>query len=286
MTSQPSSPEPGSSLFFDTLNFWKLPFITTPDPNMTYSAMGTRASVLGIVALAFANSIALLLGLYALVGGNPYIAFNSYLEYPPFLLAFIFFPVVAFLLYSTVQFLCFRAVSGQGNLTAQSYLTALSSFCFVMLYWLTIFILLVTRVRGIDLPILVIGGIYLLIPSVKSLMEIHKLSTGRFWGGFFLAVIGSIPIYILYTFLLGFLAKAHEGGVSNWVIAIIFTCAFLMTGLIIAYMVEQKRLADISSAPVPIKTPLEGMFKPLWVKLFLFISWFLVLGFSLAAIIA
>jgi hypothetical protein len=286
MTSQQTSPDPGSALFFDVFNFWKLPFITTPDPDVTYSAMGTRASVPGIVVLAFANSIAFFLGLYTLIHDDPYITFNSYLRYQPFSLAFMFFPVVAFFLYCTVQFLCFRAVSSQGNLTAHSYVTALSSSSFIMLYWLTIFILLLTRIRGIDTPILVIGGLYLLVPSVKSLMEIHKLSTGRFWGGFFLAVIGSVPIYILYTLLLSFFIKARDGGVSNWVIAIIFTCAFLITGLIIAYMIEQKRLADISSAPVPVKAPLEEMFKPLWVKLFLFFSWFLVLGFSLAAIIA
>ncbi len=283
MTNQQPSPDPGSSLFFDGFNFWRIPLIT-PDPDMTYPAMGARGSASNSTALTIANSIAFFLGLYALIHGDPYIAFNSYLEYPPFFLGYIFFPVVAFLLYSTVQFLCFRAVSGQGNLTAHSYITALSSSSFVMLYWLTIFILLLTRVRGIDLPILLIGGAYLLVPGVKSLMEIHKLSTGRFWGGFFLGVIGSIPVYILYTSLLGFLAQAHDGGVSNWAIAVIFTCAFLIAGLIIAYMVEQKKLADISSAPIPIKTPLGGMFKPLWVKLFLFLSWLLVWFFSFAAI--
>lgn len=269
-----------ANLEIDIFRFPWLLYSKESDSFDAYKEMGNRGTVLRIMILAIFNSIALSGTIIFLASRDPFIRLNSYLGFWPFTIAFIFLPIVGFLVHSTAHFLCFRVVSGKGNLTAQCYLNALFTTNTVFLYWLAILIVSITRLRGLDTTVMIIGGLYLLVPGMVSLAAIQRLSTGRFIGGIALAVIASIPLYILYLFLLNFLAEARSGDVSQWMISIIFICAFSITILVIVYMFQQRKLVDTYPVSVPVKAPLREMFKIKWVQVFSALSLFFVAGFS------
>lgn len=259
MTNEQTTPQQDSDLVSDIFGFPWLLFKKGSDSFDAYYELGKQGAVLRIMGLVIFNSIALSGTIIYLVSSNPFIQLNSYLSYLPFMIAFVFLPIVGFLVHSTAQFLCFRVVSGKGNLTAQCYLNALFATNFVFLYWLTILILYITRLRGIDTFIVIIGGLYLLVPGMISLAAIQKLSTSRFIGGFVLSVIVSIPLYILYQLLLAFLAEGRSDGISVWIIAPIFIFAITIVIFIVSYMIQQRKLIEDYPDGVPVQIPLKAM---------------------------
>jgi hypothetical protein len=234
-----------------------------------YREMGARASVRYLAELAIINSLAILIGLMVIIGDNPYIALRYILFYPPFVVAFVYLSFVSFLVYTAVHFVCFRLVSGKGNLIAHGYMSALSSTSYILLLWLTLITLLVTRIKNIDTAILLFGGLYLLYPSLSSLQAIHKVSVGRFIGGFVLSVITSIPIYVLYLFLFALIREIRSHTVNNWLFIALFSSSLFVTTFILAYMGQQQRLMGSYPEVVPIRKPIEQMLKEKRVQLVL-----------------
>lgn len=266
MINEQTTPQQNSDLVSHILNFPWLLFKASDSSKVSdsfdaYNEMGKQGTVLRILGLVIFNSIALSGTTIYLVSSNPFILLNSYLRYSPFMIAFVFLPIVGFLVHTTAQFLCFRVVSGKGNLTAQCYLNALIGTNFAFLYWLTLIIVNVTQLRGLDTPIVIIGGLYLLIPGMVSLAAIQKLSSGRFIGGFVLSVIVSIPLYILYQLLLAFLAEGRSNGIDTWILTVIFGSATAVVVVIIVYMTQQRKLIDIYPEGVPVKRPIETIFR-------------------------
>jgi hypothetical protein len=254
------------SILAETLAFPWIPVRRTLDSSVEYLTIGASGTVTRTVSLVILNGVAALLGLMVLFFNNPYVPISNDLHYFPFDLAFVFLTLVSFLGQIAVHFVCFRVVSGKGNLVAHAYLSALSSASYVLLLCIAIIVLYVTRINGIDNFVVIAGGLYLLYPSLVSLRAIHKLSVGRTIIGFALSIVGSIPLIILHLRVFAFLRESWPYEVYDWRSMIIFGSMLFVSFFILTYMLEQERLINRYDEGIPIPAPLRTMLKTRWVQ--------------------
>jgi ABC-type uncharacterized transport system permease subunit len=114
------------SILAETLVFPWIPITRNTDPS-EYLRLGTSSTVPRVVGLVTTNAIVVIIGLFVLIGGNPYIDFADDLAHLPFDFAWVLLMLISFLIQTTAHFACFRLLSGKGNLTAHAYLSALPS---------------------------------------------------------------------------------------------------------------------------------------------------------------
>jgi hypothetical protein len=212
-----------------------------------YEAFNKRASVRRIMGLSLFSSISYVVTLALVIGDNPYIPLGNNLRYFPFDLAFMFLIWVSFLVQAVVQFGCFRLIRGKGDLVAQGYLNALFSANIILLLWLAILAVSITRAKGIDSILVILGGFYLLMPSILYLKAIHRVSIGRIAVGFILAGVASIPVYLGYLALFNFLREAQpyeHGNVRLWLVFVILAAAAVAS---VAYMYQEEMRREAST---------------------------------------
>lgn len=256
----------GPTLISDIFLFPWIPLRSTMESS-EYVNMGDRGSVSKIFGLAILNGISPVVILIMLIGGNPYIDLAYDLNYLPFIWVFISLIPVSFLIHTSAHFLCYRGVSGRGNLVAHSYLEVLAATTMTLLLWLAIALLYITRSDGLGNVLIVLGGIYLLYPSFISLREIHRILTGRAMVGLVLSVIASIPLIFLYLYSFARFREAIPYEIYDWRLILHFGVMLLIVIFILGYMLQQQKLSRLYPDGVSLLRPLKDMFRRWWVIL-------------------
>lgn len=261
------NPTERNSVIRDIFTFFWIPLMPSDDP-AEYEEIGRESSATQLIRLVVFNGVVFLLGLRALIGGNPWIDLGRALDYLPFNFVFVFLSLVSYLTSVTLQFICFRLVSGKANLVAHGYLTTLATSNIAILLWVNIAILyIIPLLGGIVTWIMGIGGIYLLVPSFLSLKYLHKISTIKTVVGFVLSILVSAPLMILNFYLIAYFAEYYPFQIHHWWTMFILS-GLLLTGLfILAYVLWEKELEGEYTAGVPIWKPIEEMLRVRWVKI-------------------
>lgn len=261
------NPTERNSVIRDIFTFFWIPLMPSDDP-AEYEEIGTESSATQFIRLVVFNSVVFLMGLRALIGGNPWIDLGRALDYLPFNFVFAFLALVSSLTTVTLQFICFRLVSGKANLVAHGYLTTLATSNIAILLWVNIAILyIIPFLGGIVTWIMGIGGIYLLVPSFLSLKFLHKISTIKTAVGFVLSIFLSAPLIILNIYLIAYFAEFYPYQIHHWWTMFILS-GLLLTGLfILAYILWEKELESKHTAGVPIWKPVEEMLRFRWVQI-------------------
>lgn len=233
-------------------------FLLMPFENFTYRAIDQRSLLPKLIGLLVSNALVVIVGLILIFGSTPYRPpIYEDLSYLPFVIAFFILIVTGFLGSSMVQFLCFRVISGRGNLLNHSYLGILTVVSYLLLSVVAIFILLVTRSRDIDSRVVVLGSLYLLGLIFISLQDVHKISAVRVGVGFLLTLIVTVPIMVLNSFIIALFRQARPYQFADWPLLVIIIFMLLFDRFIVAYMAYEQRVASKYPDGVPIHVPIK-----------------------------
>jgi hypothetical protein len=238
----------------------------------TYRGMAARSSFSRVLGLVLANGAAMILGLMILIGGNPYIGLAYDLGYIPFDFAWAFLMFVGFLVQTAAHYACFRFCGGTGTLLAHAYLSTLATANTVCLYWIAIIAANIFRSEAVLKVFLVVGGLYLMIPTIVSLKEAHGSSGVQAIAAFFLSVAFAVPLLIVYMRLFGFLREALPYEPNSWPLLAYFGIMLVLGAFIITYMLRERELARPCSWGVPVRETLQAVLGQRWLQILLAIS--------------
>jgi hypothetical protein len=258
------STQNNSNMVSDIFSLPWMPFSSSIDLS-EYRAMGQRGTVIKVVGLVLINLISVVALILFTVGDNPYIDLGDWGDpISPFLLFF-----SSFLVHTIAQFLCFRTVSGKGDLVAHAYLNALFSANYILLSIVAIIVLLIIRIRGIENVIIIIGGIYLLYVSLRAFQFLYGISIGRTIIGFILSIVVSILLFVLYSFPFAILSLVGKTELYDWRLMMLVSGIILLDVIILGYMIYQQKSVDEYLDGVPLLIPFKKMFRAKWVPLML-----------------
>jgi hypothetical protein len=248
-----------ADFFSNIIEFPQFPFHTQ---DSGYEKLRQSATVGRVLGLVFISCIGVLI-LFEIIAGNPYIS----IKVEPFLLCFLM--LVSFLIQAVMSFLCFRGIGGNADLVAHAYLSGLSYVYYVLLPLLSLLVLGIIRIRGIDNWVFALGGLYLLYVLFKSLQALHGVSIAKGIMGFVLSIIASVPFVLLHWFLFSYFRTAYPSQIYLWQPIFVLSGLLFVALFILAYALCQQKLTPAYDQGVPITEPLKEMLRTKWVPILL-----------------
>lgn len=249
----PFENDPQFQLFSDILSFPFIPIKSSWQYDDFYREIAARGSLQKLILLPIFNNFVAIMGVYLLVGNNPYIDIGI----DP--LTFTVLGTCSFLILTFVRFIAFRLVSGKGNLVAQGYLDAIVTTDYLLLYCLSLIPLFIFRSEGLSNFIVIAGGIYLLIPSLVSLAAVHHLSGMRTIAGFILSILFSTPFFFLFFFLLNLFRKAWPFEIYDWRLLTVFCMILLLFLFVVFYAHQEGKFSGRSDEKVAINRTIRAI---------------------------